>query len=136
MKKELHLTKICLGIVYVWFGVLKFFPSLSPAEDLAKQTIHILTFGLIPSAIAIILLALWEVGLGILFLTNKFRLLTIRLTFVHLVCTFLPLFFFPSLSFSQPPLVFTLVGQYIVKNIVFLAVLYILFKNERNLATA
>ena len=34
-----------VGIVFFWFGVLKFFPALSPAEDLAGRTISALSFG-------------------------------------------------------------------------------------------
>jgi hypothetical protein len=37
---------------------------------------------------------------------------------VHMVCTFTPLLFFPSLSFKYAPYGFTLVGQYIMKNII------------------
>ena len=36
---------VALGIVFLWFGVLKFFPNLSPAETLAVRTIEQLTFG-------------------------------------------------------------------------------------------
>lgn len=43
------LLRVSLGIVFFWFGALKFFPGLSPAQDLAMRTIDILTFGLIPS---------------------------------------------------------------------------------------
>lgn len=43
----LSLLRISIGIVYLWFGVFKFFQGLSPAEQLAMQTIHKLTFGLI-----------------------------------------------------------------------------------------
>ena len=57
---------ITIGLVYCWFGALKFVPNLSPAEDLAKNTIRQLTFGLIPDEVSIILLAFWEVGLGFL----------------------------------------------------------------------
>ena len=128
-----------LGIVYIWFGVLKFFPSLSPAEQLAKDTINLLTFGLIPSKIAIILLAIWEVVLGFalfFFQKHRFHWLTLRLLLLHLICTFLPLVFFPFTCFAQAPLVFTLVGQYIVKNIVFIAITYLLFAQEKQMQTA
>ena len=32
------LLRISLGIVFFWFGVLKFFPGLSPAQELATRT--------------------------------------------------------------------------------------------------
>jgi uncharacterized membrane protein YkgB len=31
------LLRINLGIVFLWFGALKFFPDLSPAQDLAPR---------------------------------------------------------------------------------------------------
>jgi uncharacterized membrane protein YkgB len=37
--------RISLGIVFLWFGVLKFIPGMSPAEHLAGQTIERLSFG-------------------------------------------------------------------------------------------
>src|SRR5437016_2661906 len=38
-------VRIALGIVFFWFGVLKLFPGLSPAEDLAARTIQTLSGG-------------------------------------------------------------------------------------------
>jgi uncharacterized membrane protein YkgB len=35
----LALLRISLGVVCLWFGALKFFPELSPAQDLATRTI-------------------------------------------------------------------------------------------------
>ena len=38
----LTLLRIALGIVFLWFGALKFLPGLSPAEELAGRTIEAL----------------------------------------------------------------------------------------------
>ena len=67
-----HILAITIGLVYLWFGGLKFFSHLSPAEDLAKNTIDVLTFGFIPSNIAIILLAVWETFIGVFLIINVF----------------------------------------------------------------
>ena len=32
-------VRVALGIVFFWFGVLKLFPGLSPAEDLAARQV-------------------------------------------------------------------------------------------------
>ena len=72
-KVEPNLLAISIGFVYLWFGSLKFFPSLSPAEGLAKNTIHELTFGVLPDSISIVLLAIMEVGIGICLLLNIWR---------------------------------------------------------------
>jgi hypothetical protein len=46
------LLRVSLGIVFLWFGALKFFPGLSPASDLAARTIATLSFGHELSALA------------------------------------------------------------------------------------
>lgn len=129
--QQTNLLRLSLGLVYFWFGALKFFPGLSPAEGLAKDTIHILTFGLIPGEVSIILLAIWEVGVGLMLLSGRFVRFGVKAAIVHMVLTFTPLFFFPALSFNHPPYGFTIIGQYIVKNLVFLVALGILLGKER-----
>ncbi|HEX9616519.1 MAG TPA: hypothetical protein VGA03_03835, partial [Anaerolineales bacterium] len=42
---SLPFLRIGMGIVFLWFGALKFFLGLSPATDLAVRTIDVLTFG-------------------------------------------------------------------------------------------
>jgi uncharacterized membrane protein YphA (DoxX/SURF4 family) len=113
-----RLLRISLGVVFFWFGFLKFFPGLSPAMELATRTIGVLTFGIVPPAIAINILAAWEslIGLGLIF--GVAMRATLFLLFVQMVGTVLPLFFFPSEAFTRAPYAPTLEGQYIIKNIV------------------
>lgn len=117
------LLAISIGLVYLWFGILKFFPDLSPAEGLAKSTIHVLTFGFIPDNVSIILLALWETGIGIFLIFNVARKTVALLALVHIVFTFTPLVFFPDQVFNEGPLYLTLLGQYIIKNLIIIAAL-------------
>lgn len=119
-----------IGIVYLWFGALKFFPHLSPAEDLAKNTIELLTFHLIPSEISIIILAVWETILGFMFLTNCCRRIAIWAAFIHMLGTFTPLFLFPDQSFTINAFSFTLLGQYIVKNLIIVGALGVLYQYD------
>lgn len=123
-----NLLAISIGLAYLWFGLLKFFPGLSPAEELAKNTIDALTFGLIPTNISIILLAIWETLVGTLLVLNFQRRFAIRLALVHLAFTFTPLFLFPEVAFSEPPFYFTLEGQYIFKNLILVAALFYLYR--------
>ncbi len=120
MNDVLKLSRIALGVIFIWYGVLKFFPHLSPAEVLATKTIDILLFHLIPENIAIKLLALWEVFVGIGLAFGIYLRWALVLFFVHMVLTFTPLIILPELSFTHAPYAFTLVGQYILKNIVFI----------------
>jgi len=115
------LLRSSLGIVFFWFGVLKFFPGLSPAQDLATRTIDILTFGLIPSNVSILVLATWEclIGLGLIF--GAFLRATLLLLFLQMLGTILPIFFFPQEVFTRIPYAPTLEGQYIIKNVVLIS---------------
>lgn len=115
------LLRISLGIVFFWFGVLKFFPGLSPAQDLATRTIEILTFGSIQPNVSIIILATWEclIGLGLIF--GVWMRATLLLLFLQMLGTITPMLFFPQETFTQIPYAPTLEGQYIIKNIVLIS---------------
>ncbi len=112
------LLRISLVIVFLWFGVLKFFPSLSPAEGLATRTIEILSFGLVKPNVSLPLLAAWETLIGLGLITGKFMRATILLLFLQMLGTITPLFLFPNETFAQFPFAPTLEGQYIIKNVV------------------
>lgn len=121
-----------IGLVYIWFGSLKFFPGTSPAEELARNTIHQLTLGVVTNQTAVTLLAILEVAIGIFLLSGFFRKQVVTVALAHMVCTFTPLLFFPNDSFSHAPLVPTLLGQYIGKNIIIVGALVTLVRKERN----
>jgi uncharacterized membrane protein YphA (DoxX/SURF4 family) len=110
--------RLSMGLVFLWFGSLKFFPGLSPAEQLAGRTIELLTAGWIPAAIALPLLATWEVLIGLGLLTGRCARITILLLVVQMMGTVTPMFLFPRETFSAVPFAPTLEGQYIIKNIV------------------
>src|SRR5215217_887389 len=109
---------VTLGIVFFWFGVLKFFPGLSPAQTLAVETIDALAFGLLPASISLVLLALLECTIGLGLISGKFIRLTLLLLAFQMVGAATPLFLFPGEVFTQFPYAPTLEGQYIIKNLV------------------
>ena len=118
---------LSIGIVYLWFGGLKFFPGVSPAETLAKETLSLLAFHLVPTNISYFLLALWEVTIGIFLVLNLKKRFIIYLGMLHILFTFTPLVLLPGVSFNIVPVTLTIVGQYIIKNlIIFSAFLYFL----------
>ena len=123
-----HILAITLGLVYLWFGGLKYFPGKSPAEDLAKNTIDLLTFSLISSNVSIILLAIWETLLGLLLILNLYRRPVIIIALVHIALTFTPLYLFPQQSFGNSAFTLTLLGQYIIKNVIIVGALITLYK--------
>jgi uncharacterized membrane protein YkgB len=126
---------VSIGIAYVWFGFLKFFPGLSPAESLARDTINHLCGGLIPPNISIILLALWETVLGLLLMFGVMNRAIISFAMLHMFCTFTPFIFFPDKSFNNDFFLLTMVGQYIIKNIIIICALVVLYAEKRNSRT-
>ena len=110
--------RVTLGIVFLWFGMLKFFPGLSPAQTLAVKTIDVLAFGLLPSSVGLVLLALLECAIGLGLISGRFIRLTLLLLAFQMVGAASPLFLFPAEVFTQFPYAPTLEGQYIIKNLV------------------
>ena len=110
--------RVTLGIVFFWFGMLKFFPDLSPAQTLAVKTIDVLAFGLLPASVSLVLLAMLECVIGLGLISGKFIRLTLLLLAFQMVGAATPLFLFPGEVFTQFPYAPTLEGQYIIKNLV------------------
>jgi len=109
----LLILRISLGIVFLWFGLLKFFKGLSPAEDLVRNTVYF-----VDPDIFIHILAAWESLIGIGLITGKFLRVTILLLFLQMPGTALPLLILPEKVWTVFPYGLTLEGQYIVKNLV------------------
>ncbi len=118
---SIPLARLALGLVFVWFGGLKFFPGLSPAQDLAGRTIETLSLGLVQPGLSRPLLAAWEVAIGLGFLLGRWPRLTLLLLLTQMAGTLLPLVFYPDEVFQHVPYSPTLEGQYIVKNLVLVA---------------
>jgi uncharacterized membrane protein YphA (DoxX/SURF4 family) len=120
-KHGIGILRVNLGIIFLWFGFLKFIPGASPAENLASRTIERLSFGLIQSDVSIVLLATWETLIGLGLISGLYLRLTLFLLFAQMLGTLTPLLFFPTETFVNPPLAPTLEGQYIIKNLVLIA---------------
>ena len=105
-----------LGIIFIWFGALKLFPGLSPAEELVKSTVYFFDPGwFFP------LLGVWEVLIGLFLLIRPLVRASIFLLFLQMPGTFLPLVLLPEVCFTAFPFGLTLEGQYIIKNLVLIA---------------
>jgi uncharacterized membrane protein YkgB len=110
--------RIGLGVVFLWFGALKFFPGASPAETLAARTIEQLSGGLIGRGVSLPILATWESLIGIGLLAGKWMRATLLLLAVQMLGTLTPLVLFPGETFTTFPFAPSLEGQYIIKNVV------------------
>ena len=113
--------RLALGVVFLWFGAIKLVPGMSPAEGLAGLTVERLSLGIVPAAVAVPFLALWECAIGIGLLTGVAMRATLLLLFVQMLGTLTPLLLFPTETFQQFPFALTLEGQYIIKNAVLIA---------------
>jgi uncharacterized membrane protein YphA (DoxX/SURF4 family) len=115
-KYGLLTLRISLGIIFLWFGILKFFDGLSPAEDLVRNTVYF-----IDPDIFIPILALWESVIGLGLITGKYIRFTLLLLFLQMPGTALPLIILPEKVWKIFPYGLTLEGQYIIKNLVLIS---------------
>ncbi|NTW24010.1 MAG: DoxX family membrane protein [Lentimicrobium sp.] len=117
----IYILRLSIGLIFVWYGVLKFFPEVSSAENIASVTIEKLSFGLINGRLAMFILATWETLIGLGLLSGLFLRETLLLLFLQMLGTLTPLLLFPEITFKHFPFVPTLEGQYIFKNLVIIA---------------
>jgi uncharacterized membrane protein YphA (DoxX/SURF4 family) len=113
--------RVALGVVFLWFGVLKLIPGLSPAEGLAGKTIETLTLGIVAPSVSLPLLGLVESLIGIGLLTGWFLRGVLLVLAIQMLGTLTPLLLFPDEAWVHFPFVPTLEGQYIIKNLVLIA---------------
>jgi uncharacterized membrane protein YphA (DoxX/SURF4 family) len=118
---SIAVTRVTLGVVFLWFGLLKFLPDPSVTTNLAGRTIDALTFGVVGPHIAIPVLAAWECAIGVGLLTGRCMRATIALLALQMSGTFMPLVLFPAESWTHIAYAPTFEGQYIIKNIVLVA---------------
>lgn len=114
--------RLSIGFIYFYFGFLKFFPDLSPAELIASQTVMKMTFFMMDAATALWWLAVMECVIGLCFLFNFGLRWLFFLYLFHQISTFMPLVVYPELVFKIAPFAPTLEGQYIFKNLTFVAI--------------
>ncbi len=117
----LFVTRIALGIIFLWFGILKLLPVVTPIDLLAEKTLSMITFHLFRPETCLHVLALFECMIGFGMLTGRFLRLTVVLLFLQLPGTFLPLILLPHETWVRFPFFPTFEGQYIIKNFVLIS---------------
>jgi len=118
---SIQLLRIAVGLVFLLFGVLKFFPDVSPAEELTIKTTDALSFDLLPGQVAIVLIASLECIIGLLLIAGRFLRIAIYLLAGQLVGILAPLVLFTGRLFDGPHGAPTLEGQYVVKDVILVA---------------
>jgi len=118
-KYRMTFGRIALFVIFFWFGILKVL-GFSPADGLVKELLsHTIPF-MEPNTF-VFLFGLFEMLIGIMFLIKGLERVVIFILGVHMITTFMPLVFLPSVTWTQF-FVPTLEGQYIIKNLVIIAV--------------
>jgi uncharacterized membrane protein YkgB len=115
---SLTLMRVSLGLVFLLFGLLKFFPDASPAESLSVRTLEKLSFGLLEGDVARIVIAAMEVLVGLSLLTGLYLKAGVILLGIVLIGIMAPLVLFPGELFPGPRHTPTLEAQYVIKDIV------------------
>lgn len=126
-RRGLTVLRVSLGIVFFWFGMLKFFPGVSPAEGLVRNTIYF-----VDPDFFLPILAAWETLIGIGLISGKFMRTTLLLLFLQMPGTALPLIILPEVVWQTFPYGLTMEGQYIVKNLVLIGAGLVLGGQVRN----
>ncbi len=125
------LLRLSIGFIFFWFGFQKFFPGISSAEDIATQTIDVLSFGIVQAPFSMPILATWEVLIGLGFLTGKYLRTTVILLYFQMAGTLFPLIVFPEETFYLVPMIPTIEGQYIIKNIIIITAAMVILAHNR-----
>ena len=118
VRHSVALLRISLGAVFLGFGVLKFFPNVSPAQDIATQTMGVISFGLVPASISIVFIAALECVIGLCFITGRFLRIAVWLLLFELVGILSPLVLLPGELFTGPFHAPNLLGQYVLKDVI------------------
>lgn len=123
---------LALAIVYGWFGMLKVL-GLSPASPLVLSLLAVTLPWADPAAF-LVAFGAFETLIGLLFFFPVAVRLTMALMALHMGMTFLPLVLLPAQAWAAP-FVPTMEGQYILKNLVLLALGLTTVAATRPLAT-
>jgi uncharacterized membrane protein YkgB len=114
-KHSVNMMRVSLAIVYIWFGALKIF-GMSPAGELVEQTVYWFR-----PEVFIPILGICEVIIGLGLLIKKFIPYIILLLLLHMTVTLFPIFILKTICFDSFPFCPTLIGQYIIKNLVLIS---------------
>ena len=117
---NLHLIRASLAVIYLWFGALKVIGPTSNFQLVADTAFWFP----VPPEILVPWMGLGEIimAFGLLFGSGWVLRVSLFLFFFHMAGTFLVLVLLPDVSYQGGnPLFLTKIGEYVIKNIVFVA---------------
>lgn len=108
--------RVSLGIVFLWFGLLKVFGA-SPVVELIQTT-----YSFLPYPWFITLLGVWESVIGVGLLLGFALRFTLALLWLQMAGTLIAPFLSPSIFFSGGNFFLpTMEGEFVIKNLVLIA---------------
>ena len=125
-----YLIRIPIFIIFFWFGLLKVL-DMSPAQNFVKDTVYWMPF--LSAELWTYIIGFWEILIAIFFLFKRTTFIAMILLFLQMSGTFLPLVILPEVTFQNSnPLLPTLEGQYIIKNIIIITAALIIGRTYLN----
>ena len=112
---QILIIRIGLGIIFLWFGILKIF-EISPVLDLVAASYPFLSVFPLFNVLGFI-----EVFIGFGLLAKCYIKPVLWGMLLHLCGTMILFFFRPSVAFSPYFPILTIEGEFILKNIVLIA---------------
>lgn len=115
-RNRVSILQATLGLVFLWFGALKL-TLTTPVAELVTTTIPF-----IPETLLLVLLGLWEVGIGVLLLWGRFVRTMLVLFLAQMLGTFSVILLQPQVAFQgNNPLLLSIEGEFVIKNLVLVA---------------
>lgn len=116
-RHSIALLRVALGVVFIWFGALKL-TGATPVTELVLRSVPFIA----PPAWLVPALGVFEVAIGLCLLLGAALAVVLPLFVGHMVATFSVLVTQPDIAFiDHDPLMLTVVGEFVVKNLVLLA---------------
>jgi uncharacterized membrane protein YkgB len=106
--------RISFGILFLWLGALKVIPGVSPAEPLMKAALP----DFVPKDVFIRFAAVWELLVGIGFLTGRYPRVVLLMVFATMAVTLSIPIQAPARVWTTFPFVLSFEGEYVVKDLV------------------
>ena len=110
------LLRVSVGLVFVWFGMLKIL-DVSPVADLVANTVY-----WVDPETFVAVLGVFEVTVGALLLLGRALRVTLLLFLLQMAGTFLTFVILPGVTFRDGnPFLLTVEGEFVVKNLVLIS---------------
>jgi uncharacterized membrane protein YkgB len=114
---SIAMLRVALAVIFIWFGALKLTGS-TPVAELVRNSVPFIA----PPGWLVPALGGFELAIGICLLLGAALPVVLPLFMAHMAATFSVLVTQPGIAFTHgDPLLLTVVGEFVVKNLVLLA---------------